>query len=156
MGNNFKLMDVIVQQSVSNDWNEAKKEWYPFDFYYDNTCEVGCVCGKYPIKNICIIKHKDKETTMIVGNCCVTKFMNISISNKIFSCFTKLKKDITKSLNVDVIHHFKEINVMNNYEYKFYLDIKNKRKLSGKQELFKIKINQKFLNWVSIPSKTTS
>lgn len=153
MENRYKLVEVITQQSIAEDWLEAKKEWYPFDFYCDHSGIKGCCCGKFPILNVCVIKHKVSDKTLIVGNCCITKFMDFPISNKIFTSGTKLRKDIAKSLNIDVIHHLKEINIINDYEYQFYLDRKNKRKLTDKQKTFKIKINQKFLNWLADHTK---
>ncbi len=75
--------------------------------------------------------------------------MDIPISNKIFTSASKLKKDLTKSLNIDVVHYLREINIINDYEYRFYLDRKSKRKLTEKQKAFKIRINQKFINWLS-------
>lgn len=157
MGNRYKLVEVITQHSIADDWIQAKKEWVPFDFYCDNSGTLGCCCGKLPIINICVIKHLVSDDTLIVGNCCITKFMDLPISNKIFTSLTKLRKDISKSLNIDVIHYLKEINIINDYEYQFYLDRKNKRKLTDKQKAFKIKINQKFLNWIcEIRRKTTS
>ncbi|WP_313303928.1 hypothetical protein [Empedobacter sp.] len=157
MENRYRLFDTIIQHSIGDDWIEAKKEWFPYDFYCDNSGEIGCCCGKFPIMNVCVIKHIILDNKLIVGNCCITRFMDIPISNKIFSSATKLRRDISKSLNIDVIHYLKEINIINDYEYQFYLDRKNKRKLTDKQKVFKININQKFLNWISeIRRKTTS
>ncbi|WP_282629627.1 hypothetical protein [Empedobacter sedimenti] len=82
--------------------------------------------------------------------------MDLPISNKIFTSGSKLRKDISKSLNGDVIHRLKEISIINHYEYQFYLDRKNKKKLTDKQKVFKIKTNQKFLNWLTSCKKTTS
>ncbi|MDM1041691.1 MULTISPECIES: hypothetical protein [Empedobacter] len=149
MAENFKLFEAITRESNSDSWLDAKKEWFPFDFYCDDTGNIGCCCGKFPIRNICVIKHVDQPKTMVVGNFCITRFMDIPISNKIFTSASKLKKDLTKSLNIDVVHYLREINIINDYEYQFYLDRKSKRKLSVKQKAFKIKINQKFLAWIS-------
>lgn len=148
MAENYKLFEAIVKESVADDWIKAKQEWKPYDFYCVETGNVSCCCGKFPIMNICVIKHESLDKKLIVGNCCITRFMDLPISNKIFTSSTKLKKDITKSLNIDVIHYLREINIINDYEYQFYLDRKSKRKLSDKQRMFKIKLNQKFLDWL--------
>ncbi|WP_282629626.1 hypothetical protein [Empedobacter sedimenti] len=52
MDNIYKLVEVITQQSIAEDWLEAKKEWVPFDFYCDNSGVIGCSYSKLPTMNI--------------------------------------------------------------------------------------------------------
>lgn len=144
----YKLTSEIVNLSTSKNWDSAKREW-TFDFaYYSDSLET-CLCGHYPIKNICVIKNVTNDISTEVGNCCINKFLGIDDGNKIFTSIKRLKEDISKSISAEVIDYMKEKKLLNNFEYEFYTDTFRKRKLSEKQLEVREKINRKFLNATS-------
>jgi hypothetical protein len=67
-------------------------------------------------------------------------------SKKIFDSVKRVKKDIEKSFNKDTLKFFREKNIINDWEYNFYLDIYKKRKLTIKQKEKKKEINKKCIN----------
>lgn len=146
--NKYNLIQAIIDNSISDDWATAKKEWQPSNFYVDDTQSSECECGKQNIKNVCVIYNKYNNKELEVGNCCITKFLDLPISSKIFENYKKIKKEENKSLNTDVIDWLFEKNIIRQNEVKFYYDTQRKRKLSEKQEKWRVDINKRFLKWL--------
>lgn len=149
----YKLISEIIDRSESNNWTDAKFEW-DFDYAYYSEELESCLCGHYPIKNICVIKNKMNGTITEVGNCCVNKFLNIDDGNKIFTSIKRLKEDISKSMSTEVLEFMKDKKLLSDFEYGFYQDIIRKRNLSEKQLNIKERINQKLLDFTSYESNS--
>lgn len=144
----YKLTEEILKLSVSKYWDRAKFEWH-FDSAYESEEKQTCLCGHYPIVNICVIKNKENNSITEVGNCCIIKFLGIDEGNKIFISIKRLRNDITKSMSIEVIEYLKSKNILNAIEFAFYHDVHRKRNLSDKQLEFKTKINKKLLDYTS-------
>ena len=140
----FKLFNEVVKLSVSNDWDTVKNEWSLKTVYFGDVPHV-CLCGHYPIIELCVIKNKHNGSEATVGNCCVKKFMGLS-SDKIFTAVKRVIADGEKSMNIDTIIHAYKQGWINAKEYGFYRDIFKKRKLSDKQMVWKVKINRNIIN----------
>lgn len=149
----FILIEEIIKQSVAKNWDAAKLEWN-FEYAYKVSDPKRCLCNHYPIKNICVIRNIKNNTSTEVGNCCVSKFMGIEIGNKIFSSINTLHKDLLKSMSPEVIEYLSNKQVINEFEFNFYMDILKKRNLSLKQQEIKIRINEKFLNFTSFETNS--
>ena len=145
----YKLSMEIVDLSKANNWDIAKQEWF-LDYIYiipkKDDPEV-CLCGHYPIREVCIIKNKENNNTAIVGNCCVTKFIGVN-SNKLLSAIKKVKKDHRNSFNVDCIELALKKVLINQWEYNFYISIWRKKILTKKQWDRKVIINEKILGGI--------
>jgi hypothetical protein len=144
----FKLTEEILKLSDSNNWEQAKIEW-TFEYAYCSEELQSCLCGHYPIKNICVLKNSKNTNTTEVGNCCVNKFLGIDDGNKIFTSIKRLKEDLSKSMSPEVLEFLHSKKVLSEYEYGFYLDTIRKRSLSHKQKEIRKRINQKFLDFTS-------
>lgn len=144
----YKLTEEIISLSESKQWDLAKNEWR-FEFAYYAEELQSCLCGHYPIRNICVIKNRTNLAVTEVGNCCINKFLGIDAGNKIFSSIKKLKEDIKSSISAEVIEYFYRKRGMSDFEYKFYKSIFRKRNMSERQWEIKEKINRKFLNFTS-------
>lgn len=149
----FKLTEEIIKLSESEFWESARNEW-TFEYAYYSDDLQRCLCGHYPIKNICVIKNKINKTQTEVGNCCVNKFLGIDDGNKIFTSIKRLKEDSTKSMSLEVLEYLYGKKVLSEFEYKFYLDTIRKRKLSDKQIEIRKKINQKLIDFTSYESNS--
>lgn len=55
----YKLTEEIINLSESDQWDFAKLEWN-FEFAYYAGEPQSCLCGHYPIRNICVIKNRKK------------------------------------------------------------------------------------------------
>ena len=144
----YKLTEEIVNLSESKEWDFAKLEWTFESAYYAEELQI-CLCGHYPIKNICVIKNRRNSSVTEVGNCCINKFLGIDEGNKIFSSIKKLKDSETASMSLEVIEYIYKKKGLSDFEYNFYKSIYRKRIISDKQLDIKKRINQKFLTFTS-------
>jgi hypothetical protein len=142
----YKLTTELLKLSQSQKWDEAKLEWDLVDIERVEEPEE-CLCGHYPILEICLIKNNKTNSESRVGNCCVKKFNNKS--DKIFRSVAKIRKDIEKSVNAETLELAIKNRWIGDKEYKFYMDILRKRNLSDKQLAWKKSINQKIGNKVN-------
>jgi hypothetical protein len=139
----YKLTTELLKLSQSQIWDEAKLEWDLIDVEKVEDSEE-CLCGHYPILEICTIKNNKTNKESRVGNCCVKKFNNKS--DKIFRSIAKTRKNTEKSLNSETLEFAFKNKWIKDWDYKFYMNILRKRKLSEKQMNCKKDINGKIIN----------
>jgi hypothetical protein len=144
MDSDYLLIQRIVDLSESTSWESAKQEWAVEYIYWCEEPEE-CLCGHFPINNICIIRNSKNGKTVQIGSCCVKKFLPFEKEDRIFQSIKKLKNDISKSMNLDALDYLLEKKRISQQSYKFYHDIYRKRKLSPKQKDYKESINRSFL-----------
>ncbi|WP_175673097.1 hypothetical protein [Burkholderia ambifaria] len=137
----FKLTAEIIARSKAKTWDLAKTEWSLAEVYEAEEPET-CLCGHFPIIEICTLKNRVTGQTADVGNCCVKRFIGLP-SDKIFQAVKRVRKDPSKSLNGEAIAHAFEKAWINEWERDFYLKIMRKRVLTSKQSEKKIQINEK-------------
>ena len=147
-GYNFRQLKAeILAMSKATDWEIARKEWALVDIIEADEPET-CLCGHFPIAEICEIRNSVTGHTTEVGNVCVKRFLGVR-SDLIFTGIKKIRKDPTKSLNADSITFFRERGLLNDWEYGFLQDTMKKRNLSFKQMETRKRINLKVLGAVS-------
>jgi len=61
-----------------------------------------CLCGHYPIIELCVLGNRLNNKTATVGNCCVKKFIGLP-SDRIFQAVKRVRKDATSSMNAEAI-----------------------------------------------------
>lgn len=137
------LIHEIMQLSEASDWETARKEWV-IKLVYFSKAHASCLCGHYPISELCIVSNKKNHNEATVGSCCVKKFMELP-SNKIFGAVKRVKKKADTSLNEATITHVYKQKWISQWEYDFYIDTCRKRKLTAKQIETRKKINEKIL-----------
>lgn len=133
----------IVALSEADVWDRARLEWDIEEIYVQREPDT-CLCGHYPIKELCVLRNSKNHNKAIVGNICVKKFMKLS-SDRMFAAIKRVTVDETKALNADVIEHARGKRWINDWEHGFYLDTWRKRDLSDKQMTVRRKINRKVL-----------
>ncbi len=144
MDNKYKLGIEIIKLSVSDNWDSAKLEWDLSHMYISRQKE-SCLCGHYPIREICVLKNNKNHNETEVGNVCVSKFMGLPTSN-IFTNIKKITKDITKSVNIETIKYAMSQNKIKEKDFNFYSNIMRKRNLSPPQAKWKEDINRKMVS----------
>ena len=142
----YQLALEIIKRSVNPTWELAKLEWKLVEIEEAEDYKT-CICGHYPIKELCILENKENGNSVVVGNCCVNKFIGLP-SSKIFQAVKRVRKDTTKSLNAETINLAFNLRWINKWENDFYLDIMRKRVLTDKQRAKKLSINEKVLRHV--------
>ena len=140
----YKLSQGIIELSEASNWDQAKLEWSLDSIYKEEEPDT-CLCGHFPIIEICILKNRLNANTAVVGNCCVKKFIGLP-SDKIFQAIKRVRSDDTKSLNAESIGHAFRNRWINDWEYNFYMDVMRKRNLSAKQITKKKQINTKIIS----------
>ena len=121
----------------------AKLEWKLYQIYEADEPDT-CLCGHFPIIEICELQNKLNGNFATVGNCCVKKFIGLP-SDLIFQAVKRVRKDNEKSLNAEALQHAYEKGWINEWEYNFSIDTMRKRNLSEKQMKTRININEKML-----------
>ena len=133
--------------SEAEDWETARKEWSLVDIIEADVPDT-CLCGHYPIIEICEIHNRVTGHSTEVGNVCVKRFLGVR-SDLIFSGIKRVRKGIEKSLNADCIAFFRQRGLLTNWEYGFFQDTLRKRNLTARQLETRVKINRKVLAAVS-------
>lgn len=139
----YKLTSEIIARSMSSAWDTAKLEWALHEVYQAEAPET-CLCGHFPIIELCVLANRVNRNLATVGNCCVKKFLGLP-SDRIFQAMKRVKSDSSKSLNAESLAHAREKGWINGWEYDFYMNVMSKRKLSAAQKKHKEEINSKFL-----------
>ncbi|ADG67933.1 conserved hypothetical protein [Planctopirus limnophila DSM 3776] len=147
MSNQQKLHEHILCLSQSDDWEHARSEWRLYQIYHSET-SLTCPCGQYPINEICVIVNQFTNVTTEVGNVCVNNFLQIA-SNDLFKSVRYVREDAGRSFNVAMIEYAHQQRFINDWEYKFYNDIRRKRALTGRQKEKKIQVNEKILKCIT-------
>jgi hypothetical protein len=144
-GHNFQqLRAAILAMSQAKDWEVARKEWGLVDISEAEEPER-CLCGHFPIIEICHIANRTTDRQTDVGNRCVRRFLGFR-SDLIFASLRRIRKDITKSLNADAIAFFNQRRLLTSWEYRFLQDTMSKRQLSPAQRTARQRINAKVLS----------
>jgi hypothetical protein len=139
----YKLTKEIIDLSNGSTWDLAKLEWGLAEIYEADEPER-CLCGHYPIKEVCVLTNRLNGKFVDVGNCCVKKFIGLP-SDKIFQAVKRVRKDDEKPLNAEAINHAYHKNWINEWEFNFSINTMRKRKLSIKQLQTRKTINSKML-----------
>lgn len=143
-----RLNAYLLEKSVSTNWNVAKTEWELTDVTYNGLGQY-CPCGQH-IKNVCRITNSETKEIVEIGNNCVLKFADIR-TGYTFDSIKRLIKDPANSKpNNDLIETAFKCDYIYQSEYNFLMSIKNKRKLSYKQQAWLTKINHRILNKTTI------
>ena len=111
----FALGRRIVELSEADDWDRARMEWEIEDIYIQREPDT-CLCGHYPIKELCVLRNRKNHNGAIVGNVCVKKFMKLS-SDRMFAAIKRVTLDGSKALNAHVIEHARAKRWINDWEH---------------------------------------
>jgi hypothetical protein len=131
-GYNFQQLKAeILSRSRATDWAVAKREWKLVDISEADEAET-CLCGHFPIIELCTIHNTTTGSSVDVGNVCVKRFLGFR-SDLIFDALKRIRKDINKSLGAEATVFFHGRRVLNDWEYGFQQDTMRKRDLSLKQ-----------------------
>jgi hypothetical protein len=144
----YKLTSEIIALSAAKTWDEAKLEWRLADITKDDEPST-CLCGHYPILELCTIHNHKTGNSALVGNCCVKKFVGLP-SDKIFQAVTRVQKDWWRALNAEAIDHAHQKGWITDWERKFYFNTMHKRvaSMTGKQSAIRYEINVKVVNQI--------
>jgi len=74
----FVLKSELMKISEHRTWDVARREWILEGTTHLDRDEPpeSCLCGHYPIKNLCHLKNILNGHETIVGNCCIDKVVD--------------------------------------------------------------------------------
>lgn len=139
----YKVGREIIALSDADDWDRARLEWRIEDIYIQQEPET-CLCGHFPINELCVLRNRKNGNSAVVGNVCVKKFMKLS-SDKMFAAIKRVTADATKAFNAELIEHAFTKGWISQWEKDFYLDTWRKRRLSDPQMAKRRQVNWKIL-----------
>ena len=139
----YKLSEGIVNRSVADNWDEAKLEWR-LESIFESDESRTCLCGHYPIKEICVLVNKNNGSTTEVGNTCVNKFLGIS-SNKLFQSLKRVKRDPSKAFTFDMVDLFHRLGHVTDRQRTFYRETWRRRSLTERDMDTRRQINKRIL-----------
>ena len=76
----YQLAQEIIDRSNATNWDEAKLEWKLEEVYCEDEPDV-CLCGHFPIMELCVLHNKHNGNRAVVGNVCVKTEMIQNLSN---------------------------------------------------------------------------
>jgi hypothetical protein len=132
-----------LKLSESDNWALARAEWDLQEIYFEDEPST-CLCSKYPIIEICVLRNRKNGNVAEVGNVCVNKFLGIP-SKIIFDGLKRVSKDSSKALNADASHYAFRKGWISEWEHGFLTDTARKRELTGKQLAKRQEINRRVL-----------
>lgn len=143
--NEFKLSTEIIALSVADTWEVARSEWIVEDVFKEDEPDT-CLCGHYPINEMCYLRNRLNRNRALVGNICVKKFLGLP-SDRIFSSVYRITKDPGLALSAEAILHARDKKWISDWEYQFYDNTFKKRQagMSQKQLDKRVEINQRVL-----------
>jgi len=139
----WTLSDRVVEKSIADNWDEARLEWDLINVLMLENEYESCECGHYTIKEVCTIYNNNTKEQLDIGNCCIKKFEREEMDvTDLIRCMKNIYGDESKSLNKEALKYCFEHKIINRAQYKYYIEIWRKRKLTESQLERKIEINQ--------------
>lgn len=143
-GYNFQqLKAAILAMSQATDWEVAKKEWRLTEISEADVPET-CLCGHFPIIELCTISNATTNKSVDVGNVCVKRFLGFR-SDLIFQSLKRIRADREKAIGPDATAFFYQQGVINSWEYQFQQSTMRKRNLTERQLATRRSINHKVI-----------
>ncbi|WP_018719511.1 hypothetical protein [Arhodomonas aquaeolei] len=154
MEHNFERLKAhILPLSNADDFDAARREWTLVGIEVSEEFD-NCPCGQ-DIKEHCHIRNDLNGNTTYVGNVCINRFIGIDTGN-LFAGLKRVAQDDKANANEDLIIHAYRFGYIYEFEYKFLMDTRRKRKLSPKQLAWKQKINRRILNQTVVQRRSST
>jgi hypothetical protein len=136
-----QLKDEIISRSVAGSWEEARREWALREVYFASEPDQ-CLCGQFPIIELCVLTNRRNGREAVVGNVCVKRFLQLP-SDRIFAGLKRIQVKPAAALTEEAIEYAFERRWINAWEREFYLDTRTKRKMSERQAAIRLQINER-------------
>jgi len=137
--NQEQLQREIIARSNAHEWSAARIEW-ELDYIVRSEEPETCLCGHHPIIELCWLRNNVNNNKALVGNVCVNRFMGLG-SQALFDGLRRIAKDQSAAANEALIHYAYNRQWVTDWEFKFLLNTRLKRRLSRKQRAVREKVN---------------
>jgi hypothetical protein len=147
--NEQTLRQEILERSVATTWDAALAEWELSRIELTSLREPEtCLCGHFPIIELCYLRNRLNGVEALVGNVCVQKFLGIP-SDTLFRGFKRIMVDPSKAASQSVIDYATQRGWVSSWERSFCESMVRKRSLSPAQLGKRIEINQRITQRVA-------
>lgn len=143
-----QLSAEIIHLSRSPNWTEARREWILADVAESDESET-CLCGHYPIRELCTITNSVNGAVATVGNCCVHLFMGLP-SHMISVGIKRIRNDPEKAMNKALIDYAYAHHWIDDWQADFCRSTCHKRRLSERQLAMRARINGDVLRRMAV------
>lgn len=84
MTSEYELTEILLNESVSNVWEDAVKEWHIASCYDNLDCSETCLCGHEGIRYEYTIENEINGNLLSpIGSRCILKFGNDDLKNEV-------------------------------------------------------------------------
>jgi hypothetical protein len=129
----------IINLSISNTYDEACSEWYEVCIDEADGDDYECVCT-HPIKQLITIRNRENNNETIVGCDCIQKITGMKNKDLYLPVLTNLidlKRDPENTtISRNLIEFIKTKDILDNKHVAFLNQMRCKRRLSEKQDLY--------------------
>lgn len=81
-----------AEEMISTNMKKLIEEWNTHNFNDDENHQYNiCLCSKYPLQELNLVRHKETNQQCIIGSCCILKFGHKNIKTEL-----KIKKGNTE------------------------------------------------------------
>ena len=132
-----RFMEVLLNNSKSNDWTIAREEWIKDEIKFVN--EGKCICGQKKIKKIVVIKNiKNNKKLEIGSNCWETVLGRESLNSEFKLLRNKYILQKYGIFNMPslftILYNFEKF-IIDDWEFSFLISTNSmKREFSSKQK----------------------
>ena len=136
------LIEEVVDNSVSDIWEEAVEEWEIYDVKEDETLETSCICGHDHLRYLFTIENKLNGRFLYpIGSSCIKKFGRCDLKHEV-----EVQMQLFQLLHAVEQRRFLELSpeyfsrrlfaylFEMGADYYFMLDMFNKRSMTEKQK----------------------
>jgi hypothetical protein len=141
-----KLHQLVISESIGETWAAAKQEWRLISIY---DADSYCICGHRIIEN-CIIRNKNNDKELIVGNVCVNQFdeKSLTISHTARQSLTKLNDSVTtRRANEDLVEIALRLGILSKAEHDRYCKETNGKNSRNHYNMKHVKFDRKKLEF---------
>ena len=138
-----QLAEALIPLSRGSTWEEARHEW-ELEHIFRQAWRQKCLSGRFPIREICVLRNRLTEQRAEVGNVCVKKFLGLP-SDKILTALARVLKAVERAVGPETVEHAHRLRWISDWERHFYLDTWRKRTLTDSQLVKRVEINRRIL-----------
>jgi hypothetical protein len=146
----FLLVREILARSEARTWASARDEWELLHVFFADRDDPGrCLCGKYPILELCVIGNRLNGNQAVVGNVCVTRFLDLPEAEDLFDSLRRIIRNPKAALSAEAIEHCYREGWLNDWERSFYIDTCKRRQPTPRQLAKRVEINESVIRQAS-------
>lgn len=136
-----RLIAELLKRSESKDWATARAEWEYFSSEVLEGYET-CLCGQYPIRELCWMRNRSTNEVAAIGNVCVLYFVDRDLAG-LFSSIKRVTEEKDKKLDWRLVESAWRAGVITRFDLEWYSETFSKRRSDGR-----VSINNRILGWL--------